>query len=253
MAEFLYGELNPILPVDGINWGAQVNYLSKDWQPWDADKIVVHYGGNAVTGAYDGIAREKTVLRIYEQSHLSRGWRGLAYNYAIGMSGQLYVIRAEQRSGATSGDYEDDGIPENDEARAVLFIMGGEQIPTDAALETFSQLWQLTPEASQLVIVHKDVKNTGCPGDFLTTWMHAENYKPAELPPQEEEMDWSDIVADETFALAYDLDYIQGNPAVMPEYYFADGPASEDEKKNAYNVIMRNQMLVAKGLPMEHE
>lgn len=250
MAEFLYGELNPILPDDGVSWGAQVNYLDENWQPWEPDKIVVHYGGNAVTDAYTGIAREKQVLRIYEQSHLSRGWRGLAYNYAIGMSGQLYVARAEQRSGATSGDYEDDGIPENTEARAVLFIMGGDQIPTPEALETFSELWELTPDESQLVIVHKDVKNTGCPGDFLTEWMHAENYKPTEVP-EEPEMQWSDIVADSTWATAYELDYIQGDPALMPDYYFANGPATEAEKKNAYNVIMRNQMRIAKGLPRE--
>ena len=36
--------------------------------------------------------------------------------------------------------------------------------------------------------------------------------------------------------------FIEGNPAVMPQYYFADGPATEDEKKNAYNTIMREQM-----------
>lgn len=251
MADFLYGELNPVLPKDGVNWGAQVDYLAKNWQPWTPDKIVVHYGGNAVTDAYSGTAREKTVLRIYEQSHLSRGWRGLAYNYAIGMSGQLYVARAEQRSGATSGDYENDGIPENDEARAVLFIMGGEQIPTPEALATFSALWQLTPEASQEVIVHKDVKGTtACPGDFLTTWMHEQKYIPAPVE-EEEEMQWSDIVADETYALAYELGYIKGDPALMPEYYFADGPATEDEKKHAYNVIMQNQMRYTLGFPMQ--
>lgn len=69
---------------------------------------------------------------------------------------------------------------------------------------------------------------------------------------EEEDMTWADIVADSTWATAYELDYIQGDPALMPDYYFADGPANEDEKKNAYNVIMRNQMRIAKGLPREN-
>ena len=55
-------------------------------------------------------------------------------------------------------------------------------------------------------------------------------------------MEWSDFVADETWAVAYELDFIQGDPKLMPQYYFAAGPATEDEKKNAYNTIMQNQM-----------
>ena len=59
-------------------------------------------------------------------------------------------------------------------------------------------------------------------------------------------MKWSDIVADATWAKAYEDGFIQGSAAVMPQYYYADGPATEDEKKNAYNVIMQNQMEATK-------
>jgi hypothetical protein len=62
----------------------------------------------------------------------------------------------------------------------------------------------------------------------------------------EDNMKWSDIVADATWAKAYEDGFIQGDPAVMPDYYFAGGPATEDEKKNAYNVIMQNQMEATK-------
>jgi len=55
-------------------------------------------------------------------------------------------------------------------------------------------------------------------------------------------MKWSDIVDDATWAKAYEDGFIEGNPAVMPQYYYADGPATEAEKKNGYNVIMREQM-----------
>ena len=59
-------------------------------------------------------------------------------------------------------------------------------------------------------------------------------------------MTWADIVADATWTKAYEDDFIQGDPKVMPQYYWADGPATEDEKKNAYNVIMQNQMEATK-------
>ncbi len=55
-------------------------------------------------------------------------------------------------------------------------------------------------------------------------------------------MTWADIVDDATWTKAYEDGFIEGNPNVMPDYYFADGPATEDEKKNGYNHIMREQM-----------
>ena len=59
-------------------------------------------------------------------------------------------------------------------------------------------------------------------------------------------MTWADIVTDETWTKAYEDGFIKGDPKVMPEYYFADGPASEAEKKNGYNVIMQAQMEATK-------
>ncbi len=61
-------------------------------------------------------------------------------------------------------------------------------------------------------------------------------------PPGDDDMTWADIVDDATWTKAYEDGFIEGNPAVMPDYYFADGPATEDEKKNGYNHIMREQM-----------
>ena len=58
----------------------------------------------------------------------------------------------------------------------------------------------------------------------------------------DDDMTWADIVDDATWTKAYNDGFIEGDPNVMPDYYFADGPATEDEKKNAYNVIMQEQM-----------
>ena len=66
------------------------------------------------------------------------------------------------------------------------------------------------------------------------------------------EMKWADIVADATWAKAWEDGFIDGNPAHMPQYYQANGVgemagmATEDEKKNGYNVIMRAQMEATK-------
>jgi len=61
-----------------------------------------------------------------------------------------------------------------------------------------------------------------------------------------DDMKWSDIVSDETWTQAWEQGFIKGDPALMPDYYFADGPATEDEKKNGYNVIMQAQMEATK-------
>ena len=152
--------------VDQAGWDAQKvfddGYLSGLWVP---DKWVIHYGGNASFGATvpgDPVA-EMRALRVYEQSHLSRGWRAIAYNYAVGNSGLVYRLRGENPSGATSGDYEGDGVPENAEARAVLWIGGLGQEPTVEAYVAMAQLINCEP---MLVIAHSDVKATGCPGDY---------------------------------------------------------------------------------------
>lgn len=108
-------------------WGATVDYDTKSWTPWVPDKLVVHWGGSAVrSDAADGVpSEEEAQLRSWGSFHINtQGWLGIAYNWAIGNSGTLYRLRGENRSAATSGDEEPDGIPENQEAIAVVFMIG---------------------------------------------------------------------------------------------------------------------------------
>lgn len=178
---------------DQQDWGAQRVFadgeLSGTWVP---DKYIVHYGGNANFAGdpdrcfergyreWPSVDAEMAVLRIYEQSHLSRGWRAIGYNYAVGQSGKKYRLRGENPSGATSGDYEHDGIPENAEGKAILWIGGGDQIPTPWALDAITEIYRDEP---MLVIGHRDVKGTtSCPGSFLLDWIHNEKYKENGMP-----------------------------------------------------------------------
>lgn len=167
--------------VSPAEWGAEVDYDSWN-RPNQVDKWVLHYGGGAVSGADDGVAREMAVLRAWEYHHINaRGWTGIAYNYAIGQSGTLYRLRGENDGGHTRGDYEPDGISENEEARAVVFILGGSQQPSDLALKTFRRMWAQDPMP---VIGHREVflhgsggTDTQCPGEPLTEFINTKGYE----------------------------------------------------------------------------
>ncbi len=162
-------------------WAARIDYDAKDWHPFNADKLVVHWGGGAVSAAAAlGVASaEEATLRGWESFHLSKGWLGLAYNFGIGNSGRLYRIRGDNRSGATSGDADKDGIPENHEAIAVVFLVGSGQTASNAALATFRRLYAVA--GLETVIRHKDSTATSCPGPQLSAWVAGGGYTGA--PP----------------------------------------------------------------------
>lgn len=164
-------------------WSSRMIYPDGAKTPWLPDKWVVHYGGGRNTAGDTAgrtptaqIAEEQRVLRAWQSFHIDRkGWQDIAYNYAVGQSGTRYRLRGENRSGATKGDYDRDGYPENHEARAVVFILGGDQEPTPAALASFESMWLTDPMP---VIGHRDVylegiggTSTACPGDFLASWI----------------------------------------------------------------------------------
>lgn len=157
-------------------WGA-----AKAYDTWNdlspiKDKIIVHYAGpaTAASGYNHGVEREKQLLRNYEAYHVNqRGWRGVAYGWAIGYSGTVYRCRGWNTYGAHKGDLDDDNISENKEGIPVLFIMGGEQEPSPAMLDSFKKLrLYMQADARALPILpvfkHKDVSSTSCPGPNLS-------------------------------------------------------------------------------------
>ncbi len=173
----MYGTMNPVMPT---KWGARIDYAANTFGKgvWKPDKYIIHYGGgvNKAGAAPFSEGNEVAVLRSWERYHIdTKKWRGIAYNYAIGQTGTLYHLRGEKQAAATSGDYEGDGIPENQEGRAVAFILGGSQQPTPAALATFKAMWVIDPRP---VIGHKDVKATLCPGEALYTFIRKGQFMP---------------------------------------------------------------------------
>jgi len=159
-----------IFDYDQVDWGAQKLFRddirSAGWNPRE---LVVHYGGNAVTGAYDGVSREMQVLRIYEQSHLSRGWSAIAYNYAVGNSGAVYRLRGENMPGATKGA--------NDYTKSILWIGGGAQVPTAAAFKSMRKII-----GTEAVFPHSEYRPTSCPGASWRTWIEDYTIGDEEMP-----------------------------------------------------------------------
>lgn len=220
--------MDPVITYDydQADWGAQRVFddyaLPGDW---NVDKFVCHYGGNpnfagdpvrAAERGYDewpSVPAEMRVLRIYEQSHLSLGWRAIGYSMAIGQSGKTYRLRGNNPAGATSGDYEDDGIRENAEAFAILLILGGDQVPSDAMLATLSRIINQNP-GIRPVINHKDVKGTtSCPGPYISEYVWNEAWL---LALDGEIMEYLKAILHATIDGAWDSDnpVIQGQESV---------------------------------------
>lgn len=167
--------------VSPSEWGARVNYDS--WNNYAKDKWILHYNGPAA-GVRADVGSEMAFLRGIENYHMdSRGWRGIAYSYAIGQTGTLYRLRGESWGGHTRGDYEPDSTSENQEGRAVFFMIGDDEEPTEAALQTFAQFWAEDPMP---VIGHKQVfehsgdgTDTQCPGPHLMEYINTKGYEMA--------------------------------------------------------------------------
>lgn len=118
-------------------------------------------GSRTFTGRLD---ESCAALKGYEDYHLSKGWRGVAYDYAADMAGRRYLLRGTGQSAATSGDFDEDGVPNNRESDAVLFLIGPGQVPSTPMKEAFA--WFLNWNARKTVIGHMEAKGTqtSCPG-----------------------------------------------------------------------------------------
>lgn len=159
-------ELEQYAPKD---WGARVDY--DKWSPTQpTNQLFIHWGGPPVRepAAEGNVNSEKAQLRAYEEFHIDKkGWKGLAYDWAIGQSGTLYRVRGLGRSAAQAGDADVDGVDNNLEGEAILCIIGKGQKPSEAMLETLTKVVK-TAKPKQLY-GHREGRGTKteCPGPEL--------------------------------------------------------------------------------------
>ena len=176
--------------VSQSQWGSSLIYGDGELRyRWDPQYIVVHWGGS--TRERSTFEQATSTLRSWQRYHRSKGWQDIGYNYAIDELGNMYRLRGENHSGATSGTAPN-GRKWNDIAINIVWIGGqkDEDGPSRAALET---LEQYIAERGLPVLGHVETgKSTACPGHFLLDFIHGDRTiidGVAETPPSEEHMD----------------------------------------------------------------
>lgn len=175
---------------DQLDWGSQrrafvpdtghvlvpYSYPDGTLLPWKRDKIVIHWGGGTDPDGSDDVPtleESMAILRGWQRYHLGRGWTDIAYNAAVDNTGHKFRLRGNNRSGATSGDYDRDGIPENHEAFAIVWVGGAAGTPTEAAYRAMAEMiHDIFAEQGEIpVTVHSDHKATACPGPDWRAWV----------------------------------------------------------------------------------
>jgi hypothetical protein len=161
--------------IDQAEWGSSKIYGDGELAgTWDPQYVVIHWGGWTEEVSED---EEDDQLRAWQRYHLGKGWRDIAYNYAVGESGKLYRLRGENPSGATSGRTPT-GERWNAVAVNVVWIGGKSDTsgPSQAAQATMQRFIE---ERGFPVLGHQQTgKATACPGpewlDFIENGIQPE-------------------------------------------------------------------------------
>ena len=126
--------------------------------------FLVHYHGGRVRDQH-GVE----VPRNIEAIHLANGWAGIGYNFAVDLDGTVYEGRGWDGVGSQCPGRNRDGV-------GVYVAVGGDQVPTQAALRSVralrDELVSLRGGAGVREMGHKDGVATSCPGTFLYRWVH---------------------------------------------------------------------------------
>jgi len=164
-------------------WGATIDYDNWNDPFTPDDGIALHHGGSSDYPAAQPpytTTKEIAQLRSWERYHLSKGWRGIAYGWAVGQTGNLYRLRGWNRYGAHLGDIDGDGIANNVEIVPIIWIASGllhtMSPEAEAAIEWLrTNVIEPASPAATWLYGHKEIqpKPTSCPGkggmDYVTT------------------------------------------------------------------------------------
>lgn len=128
--------------------------------------FVIHYhGAGRPTG--DGPSMCRTVERIHM---VERGWAGVGYAYLVhDATGRVYEGRGWDLQGAHCAGHNVDGI-------GIYVGVGANQTPSRAALASVRALHASACQhfgRPLIVVGHRDLYATDCPGQQLTAWIRA--------------------------------------------------------------------------------
>lgn len=175
--------------VSRASWGAQ------PWRPkvemysvpvTSRTEFFTHYHGGPP--AHD---RGTTMAREIEAIHLANGWAGVGYSWMVGQDGIAYEGRGWDLVGAHCPGHNRSGL-------AAYVAVGGDQVPTVAALHTVRALYDEACHRAGKQLAqtwHGAHYATECPGERLIAWVRAgmqnpthpdqptENPMPTDLTP----------------------------------------------------------------------
>jgi len=163
--------------VPRAEWGAQ------PWRPRMAmyrktprEQLAVftHYHGGPPR--HD---RGAAMAREIESIHLANGWAGVGYTAMIGLDGVAFEGRGWDLVTAACPGW-------NRQAWHFYVAVGGEQVPTPAALHTLRQLYDEACHRSGRTLAktwHGAHYATDCPGDPLRAWVRAGMNDPRSAAP----------------------------------------------------------------------
>ena len=157
------------------DWGARPPLSPpKQWTDGPHD-LVVHWVGGAGTMGLtspDKVPAAIRAIQAYEQSH---GYSDIAYSLVLDPFGQLWNGRSLQYAGAANGPATNGTKP------SVCLLLNKADQMTVQMKDTIRQLRrELTPG---LLLGHREVNLTFCPGDDVMRWIQSERIVPNPVPP----------------------------------------------------------------------
>ena len=167
--------------VDQEGWGSVKVY--GDSVSFNPSYMVIHWGGGTRQVA---AGDESFRLRVWQKYHMGKGFRDIAYNYAVGDSGTIYRCRGMNEGGHTKqSDETPEGVPYNAASVGVVWIGGkgdsdGPSEPAKAAMRRFYQTL-VSHTGPVTVKTHREAKIengswTECPGADWVAWVDQEEY-----------------------------------------------------------------------------
>jgi hypothetical protein len=194
-------EIGPPWTLSPKDWHAL-----RDYDTWNDpftpdDGVALHHGGGADYEAHNppySQAKEIQQLQQWEGFHIySRGWRGIAYGWAVGQTGTTYRLRGWNKYGAHTGDMDGDGIANNDEIIPILFIGSGSRVALSPAAQAAVErlrYWLESQAGWKLRLYgHRELKGTvtSCPGVYGMQYVTANRELPEEdMALTQEDKDW---------------------------------------------------------------
>lgn len=127
-------------------------------------EFYVHYDG----AAHINITGNQVPQRI-DAEHKANNWSGIGYHFVVDQAGNSFEGRGWDLQGAHCPDH-------NRSAFGVQIAIGGDQHPTDAALNACVDLYEEACRRTGRTLAkrgHKDGFATDCPGTVLYPWVQA--------------------------------------------------------------------------------